>query len=385
MKGDRILIVDFMITGHHAEYIDHLLTYLQQHNDRREYVFLTHPEFASAFPTIALKTAYSECVKLERITTDEWGQFERKTLIGMSFYGLKLVKQYAKIYNAKHVLLLYFNFFQLALLFARPKFTMSGILFLQFYRMSKKGLGNRLKYFRKYWTTKLLLLNKKITKIYVLNDQGTADYLNKTFAVSTFRMLPDPIPQLCPLEGFNIYQHYSIAKNRQVLLHIGVLGERKGTFEFLSSAKYIDKDLQKNLTFLLVGKGNKERLEREIESIQEITNIQIIWDNQFVSNEMMKTLFDQCHAVVIPYKNPEASSGILGHAAAANKIVITTGKGLLKEMVNNYGLGLLVEEVEPELIARKIEESIFGNVSVEKGKEFVSSRTPKAFAEDLLS
>lgn len=111
MKGDRILIVDFMITGHHSEYIDHLLTYLQQHGDHRQYIFLTHPEFASAFPAIALKTAYSDSVKLEKITAEEWREFERKTLIGMSFYGLKLVRQYAKKYNTKHVLLLYFNFF----------------------------------------------------------------------------------------------------------------------------------------------------------------------------------------------------------------------------------------------------------------------------------
>ncbi|MGK9120867.1 glycosyltransferase [Olivibacter jilunii] len=384
MKEEKVLIVDFMITGHHSEYIDHLLTYLQQRGDARQYIFLTHPDFASTFPAIANKTAYPDGAKLETITLEEWNNFQKKNLLGKSFYGLQLVSKYAEEFNSRRVLLLYFNFFQFALLFVRPKFTISGILFLQFYRMSKKGLKNRLKYHRKYWTTKLLMLNKKIKRIYVLNDEGTVAYLNQTFKVSTFKMLPDPIPQLSPLVDFNVYQHYHIATNKQILLHIGALDERKGTFEFLRAAAYISKGIQQNLVFLLVGKGNKERLSEEIEKVEKLTNVQIIWDNQFISNEMMKALFDQCHAVVIPYKNPEASSGILGHAAAANKMVITTGKGLLKEIVSKYGLGLLIEEVSPELIARKIDESIKGHVEVKRAREFVLNRTPRVFAEDLL-
>ena len=67
--------------------------------------------------------------------------------------------------------------------------------------------------------------NPKISKIYVLNDQETVDYMNNEFKKHCFEMLPDPIPHFEPLPEFDIYKHYKINQNRKIYLHIGSLGD----------------------------------------------------------------------------------------------------------------------------------------------------------------
>ncbi len=47
----------------------------------------------------------------------------------------------------------------------------------------------------------------------------------------------------------------------------------------------------------------------------------------------MKSYFEQTDYFLIPYKNVESSSGILGHAIAAGKPVIATDKGLIGDFV----------------------------------------------------
>src|SRR5690606_33586875 len=97
----------------------------------------------------------------------------------------------------------------------------------------------------------------------------------------------------------------------------------------------------------------------------------------------MKSMLDQCYAVVIPYRNPEASSGILGHAAAAGKPVIATGKGLLKKLIGRYHLGLLVEGVEPALIAAKVEALLHSYNRKGASEAFAAERTPEVFAATI--
>jgi hypothetical protein len=66
-----------------------------------------------------------------------------------------------------------------------------------------------------------------------------------------------------------------------------------------------------------------------------------VWIDKFISNELMRNLFDQCFCVLLHYKMPEASSGIYGHAVAAGKRIIGNAQGLLGEILNNYELGII--------------------------------------------
>ena len=123
-----------------------------------------------------------------------------------------------------------------------------------------------------------------------------------------------------------------------------------------------------------------------IKNSQKENNVQVIWDNQFVTNDLMKSLFDNCNVVLMPYKNTEASSGILGHAMASNKKIITTGTGLLKEIIENYTKGEILELVNPKSIAHVIETmNLASNKESDLMDKFLIEHSPENFSKKILS
>src|SRR5690606_17499470 len=304
-----------------------------------------------------------------------------------SFATLRLVNAYAERYQADRVSLLSFNVFQIALIFARPRFKISGILFLQFYRMNTDSWKDRLKYFRKYWVTKLYTKNKQIERIFILNDPETADYLNRTCRTDIFRMLNDPIPVLKPLYGFDCHSQYRLEPGRKILLHLGALDHRKGTLEFIRSASHIAAERQGELAYLVAGSPSStemaEQIEQQISLINESTRSHAIYEPRFLTDAKMKSMLDQCYAVVIPYRNPEASSGILVHAAAAGKPVIATGNVLLKKLIERYLLGVLVAGVEPALLAAKVEALLRSYTRKGASEAFAAERPPEVFGATI--
>ena len=275
------------------------------------------------------------------------------------------------------------NIFQLAIGFKKTSYKISGILFNQFSRIDKDRY--KYQYYRKYFQTKLLLSNKSLKSVFILNDQESVDSLNRQFKTSIFKVLIDPIPNYTPIDNFDIYKEYSIDNGRKIFLHIGALDYRKGSLDILNSIQYLAEDILSKIHILYVGLA-KDGLKLDlIRKKQEISHLNLFtWDESFVDNDKMRSLFDQCHIVLMPYKNSEASSGILGHAANSNKPVIATGKGLLKELVLQYNLGSLVDDVTPENIGKAISQA--ANIGIEIGdtKSFVTLRSPTAFAKKLL-
>lgn len=381
------LFFDIQITGHHTEYISHLIFYLKDNEDTNEYFFIVHPNFSSKFPIISSKAKSVKNITWVEIEDKELKGLQNSEIIKKSFLEYRLMDRYAKKFKVDHVCLLYFNTFQLAFCFFKPRYTISGILFLQFYRMSRNSWKQKLKYFRKYMTTKLYTLNPKLKKIWILNDDKTTVYLNNEFNTNIFEMLPDPIPDLKPLNDFDIYSYYNIDRKSKIFLHIGALGDRKGTFEVIESALFLPKAKQKEVTILLVGcvfnKETEALMLKKITVSAKNSKVNIVWDNQFVSNEQMKSIFDQCYAVLMPYKNAEASSGILGHAVAANKKVIATGSGLLKDLIKENNLGVLITKVTAKTIAQALIMNSF-KTDVTKRK-FITVRNPRFFASKLIS
>lgn len=384
----RKLFFDIQITGHHSEYIGHLINYLFINNNLNdEFFFVVHPEFSVRFPDIGFKAKQVKNISWIEITMEEFKKTQSGDIVRNSFSTHKIMDFYARKYGIDHVVLLYFNTFQLPCTFYRTNYLISGILFLQFYRMDKNKIIDKLKYYRKYLITKFYTLNSRLETVFILNDQKTVDYFNKEFKTLQFKMLPDPIPVLNPIPDFDIYEHYNIERNRKIFLHIGSLGDRKGTFEIIESAKFITNDLQNEIAILLVGKASEHDaaiMSKKIEEVTKESKAIVIWDKRFVSSQMMKSLFDLCDAVLIPYKNAEASSGILGHAAMANKAVIAPKSGLLKEIIERYNLGILIDKVNSNLIAEAIAFLAESNYSYNGSKDFIKIHNTNIFAKKLV-
>lgn len=387
---NKILVFDIAITGHHSEYIGHLVDYLYQQNDTKtEYCFVVHPEFEFTFTEIYEKVSEIRTVKWVPIKRAELSVVESENSVWSSFMTMKILHHYAKKLQVDHVIALDFHSIKYGAIFFTPTYSMSSILFLQFHRLEVKSRKQKLEYYKRYYFTKWSSANRQLKRIFILNDVEAVEFLNKEFNTTVFKMLPDPIPKLEPLEKFSIYNHYEIEPERKIFLHIGALGNRKGTQEVIEAALHLSDITQKKVAILLAGKASntaEEKLFLElIKVVKNKTSVQIIWDNQFVPNPMMKSLFDQCDTVLLPYKNAEFSSGILGHAAAAQKRVIATNAGLIRELVTRYQLGELLDQPNAVQLAQKITEILNKKVELTGQNKFVSEHRPEVFAKMVLN
>ncbi|SHJ70801.1 Glycosyltransferase involved in cell wall bisynthesis [Maribacter aquivivus] len=385
----RKLIFDIAITGHHSEYIEHLVNYLESQvliNDI--YYFVIHPELLERFPRIKDKSRENNKINFVPISKEELRGVVSVKKIKNSLAQFKIMNHYAKILDIDHVISLDFHSIKYGVLLKKPAFTISSILFLQFFRLPKKTLNEKMEYYKRYFIIKWAVANKQIKNVFVLNDDRTVDFMNKEFNTNCFQILPDPIPVLKPLESFNINKYYNISPGRKIFLHIGSLGDRKGTNEVIESTFCLDEDVQRSIAIVLVGKASfledEKKYHAKMRLVQNKTEVQIIWDNQFVTREMMKSLFDNCDAVLLPYKNAEFSSGILGHAAASRKTVIATGAGLIQELVNKYNLGILLEKPDADSIAEKISFFLKDKPATSMADDFVAEHNPNKFCKVLL-
>ncbi|SHN06905.1 Glycosyltransferase involved in cell wall bisynthesis [Cyclobacterium lianum] len=380
----RILLFDIFITGHHSEYINHLVDYIVEKDTTNEFFFVVHPIFLNEFPYIKEKSVTNKNINWVEVSQKEFDSSCNGNILKKSLRLYRIMNKYALLYKVEHAILLSLNSFQFSLSIFRSSYGISGILFKQFSRTSKSR--NPIMYYRKYLQTFLVTINKKIKEIFILNDDVTVNYLNLQFRTSIFKVLPDPIPEILPLKGFDMYKQYNIDKGKAVFLHIGSLGERKGTFDILKSVELLPIEVRNKIFVLLVGKVNSE-IENRINKMIEELNISSVcfFENDFVSNEKMKSLFLQCSSVLVPYKNPESSSGIIGHAAASKKPVISPSLGLLGELVKTYDLGFTIKENSPKCISQAIIgvlDTPFTKTS--RQMEFVKSHSPCSFSKIIL-
>lgn len=381
------IFFDTTITGHHSEYIAHLVDYILKNPSEDNYVFVVPKDINQKFPHIIQNSKNSDKISWDFIENEEVASLQNLPLAKRSFKEYETMNRFALKHRADMVYLLYFNIFQLSLIFRRPPYNIAGILFLQFYRMEINSWKDKVKYYKKYLTTKLYSLNPSIKTIFILNDDKTVDYLNRKLSTGIFKMLPDPIPEYIEEKGFNVYDFYKIPKSKKILLHPGAIDPRKGTYEIIDSINYFEDEVSKQFVILIVGKAKKE-IDEEIKMrLSNLKNkdFQIVYDNTFVSNERLKSLFMQSFGVLIPYKNTEASSGVLGHAIAAGKPVVVPNKGLIGEIVRENDAGVLIEEVDCVSIA----ESYLGlfNYQVDSNKfsEFLLNHTTEAFTNKIFS
>ncbi|MGJ8745212.1 glycosyltransferase [Polaribacter sp.] len=387
----NLLFFDIQITGHHIEYINHILKYLSTNNNsQNNYYFVVHQNFLSTNTEgVKLVSAFKNIIFIE-VSTLQIESIEVGNKVKKSINNTKLVKSYVDQLNIDVCYLMFFNNFQIGLGFVKMACRVKGILFMQFTNMKISSLKSYYYYLRRLYPLLLAMHNKSIDSIFLLNDKQSALMLNNKFKKKdVFKYLVDPIPIIKPIKNFSLKDQYDIAANKSVFLHFGSLSDRKGVIEIIAATYLLEERIQKKTTILIVGKTSDKILEKQILEDIELANkktfTQLIWDNSFVANSKMASLFLKSNYILMPYKNPEASSGILGHAMYANKPVIGPSLGLIGRIIKENKMGVCLASIDPKNIAdamSKIETIEYNSRSTDT---FLQEHTPKNFAHTLLS
>ncbi len=386
----NILVYDLYISGHHPEFLLHLLKQIvSDESNKNIYYFLINSKIRENFPDI-----FEMCIRSKRIvlispTDEETCKALTGRMIKQSFSQLRLAQKYAELYHAKKILFMHINILQFGICFTRPKIDMAGILLGQFTRQAFQTTKDKLRYIRRFALTWILTKNRRLKDVYILNDVKSCESLNIKFNTSIFKNLPDPIPDMSISEKIDIRRNFEIPADNLIFLHFGVLDRRKGTLDIIEALQMISKAKQRFVTVIIAGKPSSEDINTQIKEQIGILRkgasfCQVVYIEHYVSNDFKNNLFEQCDIVLMPYKNVEASSGVLGQAIASNKNVILPNYGLLKDLATNAGTGYFLKDDNINTLALAIEKVESNEVNSSVRMKYVEEHTPEIFATTLL-
>lgn len=383
-------VVDFEITGHHLEYLAHILNFKQKNSD---VIFIVNPTFKSVFERKYYKLPEEVKSRIFEISPNEFDRINGKNLYLNSINQFRLIKSYHQKIGFDYLIALNFNKLFLAVpLSFKFNFKIRGIIFgLQYPRIKANSVAAFFKKLRKKVTFSLIISKKQIDKLFILNDQKTVGYLNDAHKAAKFVTLPDPVFLIEPEKEFDLRSFYQIEKNKKIFLLIGSISKRKGAHILLDALINNNYTSYSNSVFLFCGKfdaGFKSYVKSKIQLLPP--DVKVVLDDTFFHINRMYSIISQSDIILLPYLNPENSSGIIGHAIRAGKIIIGPQTSLLGEILDAYPLGQ-TSKINDKEIAAKIDAAYslkHENSTLKEVSDFIESylftNSPASFVKTLI-
>lgn len=198
------------------------------------------------------------------------------------------------------------------------------------------------------------------------------------------------VPDMAHLSGHTTRQEarhaLDIGDDQIVVLVYGVLSERKGIRDLLTSLRDLGPDI--NVVVLLAGaqdSSTRELLaEKEVMALCEAGGIKVI--NDFLDDEREFAVFKLADIVWLGYKNFYGMSGVLLQAGLAGLPVIACKQGMIGWLVQRHGLGETLDTLDSKRITRSIHRLAkdpqarrrYG----ERGRSLAMNHTPQRQAEN---
>jgi glycosyltransferase involved in cell wall biosynthesis len=157
---------------------------------------------------------------------------------------------------------------------------------------------------------------------------------------------------------------FSISENSKVLLFFGLIRDYKGLDVLLASMKHLDE----SFILLIAGEvyGDKNKYLKQITQISEG---RILFNDRFISDDEVSNYFSAADCCVLPYK-AGTQSGIQAIAASFNLPVLVSTNGGLHEQINEGQNGFILDHLNEEAVANKIE-NVFSGGKLQIVEEFL--------------
>lgn len=381
---DVFLIYDSEDSGHHFEYLHHLMQYSSVFSKNIAFVFVVHKNVAKRLKGILCQEGAQVVSIRDEFNLDKYVQLGG---IRRSYKETICLQHYVRVVNPKYVFLANLN----AIIFYRafqlnpsiPKqIVVSGIHFHPYFRMESKGISDRLKKTFKKWALLLAIRRGAFTNVFVLNDDFVVSRLNMMVGSNVFRVLSDPIP-FSPTK-FDDY----IGIRR--LLFFGYINKRKGVLSFLSALEDLELDLGKSIEVRIAGVISDDIKQDLFSMVDRIirSNKAISFEIKegFVEHAVLQEYVRSSSMIIAPYLKSEGSSGLLGWSAAFGKPILATRHGLVGELVARYKLGITVDPFSVESISKGLKLFLSNGFEQDKmlRKQYIYKNSPESFAMTIF-
>jgi glycosyltransferase involved in cell wall biosynthesis len=405
LYAQKLMLFDLSINGHHPIYIQHLIQWWGKHQLPIDLDIVVSPRFIQHHTdVIDLATKYNHCsIQFIPISEQEENEFKPRNLgpvqrMQRSFQEWQLLCRYAVKLKSDHCLILYFDPYQLSLIFAeRSPCPISGIYFrptfhYQNFTQSPLTRRDRLQQIREKLLLSQVFRSPQLKNIFCL-DPFAVKHLERFQKKVQVFSLPDPIVEtlVSPKQILQLREKLGIETNRKIALLFGALTGRKGIYETLDSLLDLSDKLHPPLCLVLAGQANiqdQERLIAKIVELHLVCDVQIIGQFEFCKESEVPVYFQMADIVLAPYQHHVGMSGILLQAAAAGKPILSSNFGLMGQMVKRYDLGLAIDSSKPSEIAMALVQLLTDSNSqlfdTEKMKIFAQTNSADKFANVIF-
>jgi glycosyltransferase involved in cell wall biosynthesis len=359
-SNQRLLIFDPYHTGHHAGYIQYLLEYGAEHLDSTCIDILVSPSFIQKHRKLVDLSQIYRNINFVTLSDQANTALEddifSNSLRGRIWRSLRqweILKTYAKELQSSHCLIMYFD--SVLMRFCLPtRFpcSFSGIYFRPILHYNEFSCyvqsGRELLW---TWRDKLclsgLLKSPQLHTLFCLDPfaVNTINQLDRSKDRAVYLQDPIKIYPRSPEAITELKADLYIAPGRKVFLLFGALAQRKGIHQVIQAFQQLPDEICNQCCLLLVGTVAPED-EMQLESgISALTDkpLQIVRQHTFIPHELVQTYFDASDVILAPYQRHIGMSGILIHAAVAQKPVLASDFGLMGEITRRYQLGSAVD------------------------------------------
>lgn len=344
------LIFETNLSGHRLEYLQHL--YHAAISDKKhKYVFVL-PEQIRQY-TSSSEWVNSDNIIIQTLSEEEIKYCSRGNLLISSLKRTLILRKYTHKYKATQIFLIFLMLYiPWGLLCLPKKVQISGIIYRIFLNQKSNFIKKNIHWGLYY----LLTSSNRINKVFLLNDQHSAEILNNKLKTKKYICLPDPISTYDSSEIIDFRKKYDISSQQLLFAHFGGLTRRKGTIKILEAITKIPIEKKDLFCFFFAGKVYNDIKDEFYTRITDLKKkgYHIFSDDSFVSYNFLHSLAEASDAILLPYSNTQQSSGVLGYAALHQKPVIGSKEGLLGKLITHHNLGDTLNETSSDAIYNAI-------------------------------
>lgn len=386
----KILLFDTIIDGHHADYLSHLICYWLQTKPEGELIVVAQASFEPTFRQLLESNASVSTVRFVSLSQQEVDDTHKGSLLGRPFREWNLHLKYSRQYQATHVLLMYFDIFQLGFwLGKKASCAISGIYFRpDFHYASSSGLKARLNVLRKKTTLRGVLQKSMLVNLFCL-DHSAVTLVRKMNPNVNVVPLPDPVKHytITSSEREKLRSELRIDPDRQVFILFGHLDQRKGIEPFLEAIDQLTPAMQHKLCFLLVGSINPDyqaQIEHRIS--QTSPNLQIVGVFKEVKGREIQVYFELADYVLTLYQRHVGMASVIIRAAVSGKPLVSSDYGYVGHLVQTEQLGVVTDSTSPTAICQLLEHVLAEGISYSKAnlRTLAEQNSDVAFAKTMF-
>ena len=403
MAEPKVVLFDLKHTGHHANYIGHLVKHWKIFKLAGKLYVVVSPKFMDRHQAIVNLVAKDDASSIEfvPISSSEFKAVQNsKTTFDKMNCNLRewsLLCQYIIRLKANHCLIMYLDTCELPLLLGlRPPCPFSGIYFRPTFHYNS-FLAEKLsrKEVLQQWRDRLFLdrtlRNPQLHTLFCLDplvDQSIKKLYPSARAVPLVDPVETPAIQLADTEALRV--KHKVLDDRKVFMVFGSIDSRKGIYNLLDALKLLSPKICKTYCFLILGSASptdQARICEEVDLICQDRPLQIVTRFEFISDAEVQAYFQLTDVVLALYQRHVGMSGILLLAAAAQKPVVSSNYGLMGELTRRYGLGTTIDSTSPKEIAEKLTQ-IYSRQGLDHDlegmKRFVYSNSASKFTQTIF-